>query len=407
MSDLVVQRPVQQTVCGAVLRGSNWKCLILTLLIYGCLGAVTWCRLAEVNTVSSTTPQPSMCSPVCPPVLINLSGYALSSSKASPCGDTGYVYIPVAFVLMLYLVYLVECWHCTVREELSATVHVANVLETVTAMREARPIVWWKATCYHYVRRKRQIVRTRSGGEAYTTTHVYYERVDSHAAGACFVFAYCGVRDASRELCLDGRGPITKIRFSKGFAFANVEAAAEFEEQRARFFAEHERYDDYMEMREGLDLAGVTNFKEHVVAHAHLPWYASHAVFWLCSALLFSWPIRVLLEYNTAHVHYQVTKLFGVNYLSGSTTADSIADSVFYPGPLAPSYSEALLMPHNNNTLTPTSSLAPPPPYEDALRLPVLTRLKRSLTDRGEDLFRRERRRSSGVVVRVNMETSL
>ena len=29
-----------------------------------------------------------------------------------------YVYIPVAFVLMLYLVYLVECWHSHTRIEL-------------------------------------------------------------------------------------------------------------------------------------------------------------------------------------------------------------------------------------------------------------------------------------------------
>jgi hypothetical protein len=92
-----------------------------------------------------------------------------------------------------------------------------------------------------------------------------------------------------------------------GFAFANVEAAAEFEDQRTRFFAEHEHYDDYMEMREGLDLTGVSNFKEYVVAYANLPWYSNRAVFWVCSCLLLSWPIRIILEYNTAYVHYQVT----------------------------------------------------------------------------------------------------
>jgi len=132
----------------------------------------------------------------------------------SPC-DKGYVYIPVAFMLMLYLVYLVECWHCTAREELNTKVHVTSVMETVRLMREAQPIVWWKALCYHYVRRKRQVVRTQRGGDSYTTTQVYYERVNSHAAGNCFLFAYCGMRDISRDLSLEGR-PITKIRFSKG-----------------------------------------------------------------------------------------------------------------------------------------------------------------------------------------------
>ncbi|KAJ4442127.1 hypothetical protein ANN_11993, partial [Periplaneta americana] len=408
-------RPVQQTVCGAVLRDSNWKCLILTLLIYGCLGAVTWCRLTEVSKV-----------------IINFSGYPITNKvQMSPC-DKGYVYIPIAFMLMLYLVYLVECWHCTAREELNAKVHVASVMETVRLMREAQPIVWWKALCYHYVRRKRQVVRTRHGGDSYTTTQVYYERVNAHAAGSCFLFAYCGVRDISRDLSLEG-GPITKIRFSKGFAFANVEAAAEFEDQRARFFAEHERYDDYMEMREGLDLTGISNFKEHVVAYADLPWYSNRMVFWVCSCLLLSWPIRILLEYNTAHVHYQVTKLFGVNYTTPSSTVvqmstGSTMDSAEWSQALVPSYSEAVLMdaiPDNNNTVVASASqmlfypgpLAdcvpadpfPPPEYEEALRLPALTRLRRSLTDRGEDMFRRsrEQRRASGIVVRVNMETSL
>lgn len=107
---------------------------------------------------------------------------------------------------------------------------------------------------------------------------------------------------ASRE------GELTDGRVS-GFAFANVEAAAEFEEQRSRFFSEHERYDDYMEMREGLDLTNVSGFKENVIAMAdpeRMPWYASQAVFWLCSFCLMSWPLRLVLEYNTAYVHYQV-----------------------------------------------------------------------------------------------------
>ena len=75
--------------------------------------------------------------------------------------------------------------------------------------------------------------------------------------------------------------PATKIRFSKGFAFANLEAANEFDEQRRRFFHENERLDDYMEMCEGLDLVGV-NFQEHMVAFAEpnrLPWYVFYGYF--------------------------------------------------------------------------------------------------------------------------------
>ncbi|KAG8222579.1 hypothetical protein J437_LFUL010422, partial [Ladona fulva] len=203
---------------------------------------------------------------------------------------------------------------------------------------------------------------------------VYYERVNSHAAGGCFMFAYCGVRDASRPLGGLSRHPVTRLRFSKGFAFANAEAAAEFEEQRARFFAEHERYDDYMEMREGLDLHGVP-FREGLVACPdpdRPPWFVRRLVFWLLSAALLSWPLRVLIEYNTATVHYQVTKLFGINYLTpevpnfplppsspndapwlpcgGRSSRGSTVDSgdleriIRENTALVPSYSEALLM---------------------------------------------------------------
>nr|CAD7607879.1 unnamed protein product [Timema genevievae] len=352
------QRPIQQSLCRTLQREASWKCLILTLLIYGCLGAVTWCRMAEVTKVSivRSSVRPSLCSPICPPekypmfqerielgtsrlvarerdvvpcrhvrlhqrtvqailrrvtypiVIINFSLYPIKSTRQmSPCDD-GYIYIPVAFMAMLYLVYLVECWHCTARIELSYRVDINSVIERVRQMREALPIVWWKAVCYHYVRRKRQVTRYRNG-DSYTTTQVYYERVNSHASGSCFVFAYCGVKDISRDLTLDARGPITKIRFSKGFAFSNIDAAAEFEEQRSRFFSEHERYDDYMEMREGLDLSNIPCFKEYVVAYSdpdRLPWYSSQGVFWLFSFCLLSWPLRMIIEYNTAYLHYQV-----------------------------------------------------------------------------------------------------
>ncbi|XP_024081946.1 transmembrane protein 151B-like isoform X2 [Cimex lectularius] len=380
----------------------------------------------------------------------------------SPC-DEGYIYIPLAFMAMLYLVYLVECWHCTARIELGYRVGVDTVLQKVQQMRDAQPIVWWKAVCYHYVRRKRQVTRYRNG-DAYTSTQVYYERVNSHAAAASFMFAYCGVRDISKRLVLDHtNGSITKIRFSKGFAFANVEAAAEFEEQRARFFAEQERYDDYMEMREGLDLTNVAAFREHVIALANpdkIPWYAGQTVYWLCSFLLLSWPLRLMLEYNTAYLHYKVTKLFGVNYetgMSGISTptsycavsrGESTVDSADIEWgirdntSLVPSYSEAVLMEGNRRAsgvsrrpsaastsrplfypspLAETSPADPlrgiePPSYEEAITFPALTRMRRSLTDRGEICSRFTPRPSSEAqVIRthqrprtlITMETSL
>ena len=316
----------------------------MTLLICGCMSAIAWCRLTVVTRVVTLYTLPFQ-----------------RTGRVSPCED-GYVYIPVAFVVMLYLVYLVECWHCHTRLQLQCKVDVNTVYERIQAMRDATPIVWWKAICYHYVRRTRQVTRYRNG-DAFTTTQVYYERVNSHTASSCFNFANCGMKDVSKQLACLERYPATKIRFTKGFSFSAYDAEQEFEEQRAEFFRSYERLDDYMETREGLDLMNV-NFKEYVIAFAdpdNLPWYVSQAVFWIASFLLLSWPLRVLIEYKTAYVHFHVHKVFGCNYpdsdsYPGQMTRVSTMESselemnIRSNYTIVPSYSEALLMDSANNS---------------------------------------------------------
>ncbi|XP_012531974.1 uncharacterized protein LOC105834210 isoform X2 [Monomorium pharaonis] len=323
------ERPVPQTLCGALQKEPNCKCLVLTVLIYGCLAAVTWCRCANVTKI-----------------MVNYTKYPIRSTRhvSSPCDD-GYIYIPVAFMGMLYLVYLVECYHSPIRIDLLHAESQDSVLSKLAQLKMAQPRIWWKAVSYHYVRRKRQITRYRNG-DNYTTTQVYYERVNTHSATTHYYYDYCGVKDISKELILEAKIPITKITLTKGFAFSNIRSATEFEEARSRFFAEQELSDDYMEMREGLDLG--YNVNTMLVAVLGNPWFTNRYVYWCLSALLLSWPLRVIIEYKTQYVDYQVTKLFGVNYdtpTSGEPIHASISQ-LSQPGSymLAPSYSEALLM---------------------------------------------------------------
>ncbi|KOX73527.1 hypothetical protein WN51_01300 [Melipona quadrifasciata] len=325
------QRPVPQTLCGALQKEPNCKCLVLSVLIYGCLAAVTWCRCANVTKV-----------------IINFTRYPIKSTKhVSPCDD-GYIYIPVAFMGMLYLVYLVECYHSPIRIDLLHAESQDSVLSKISQLKSAQPTIWWKAVSYHYVRRKRQITRYRNG-DNYTTTQVYYERINTHAATSFYYYDYCGVKDISKELILDPKVPITKVNLSKGFAFSNMRSATEFEEARSRFFAEQELRDDYMEMREGLDL-GYNPNPTTLVAVPGSPWFTNRYVYWCLSALLLNWPLRVIIEYKTQYADYQITKLFGINYdtPSGSEPihASMSQQTINQPGSymLAPSYSEALLM---------------------------------------------------------------
>lgn len=64
----------------------------------------------------------------------------------------------------------------------------------------------------------------------------YYERVNSNAIGSSFFYNICGMKDYSKEVADLEKFPATKIKFSKGFVFANIATATEFEEQRSCFF---------------------------------------------------------------------------------------------------------------------------------------------------------------------------
>ncbi len=82
---------------------------------------------------------------------------------------------------------------------------------------------------------QRQVTRYRNG-DAYTTTQVYHERVNTHAASSEFDYAMYGAKDVSKEL----RGlmdyPAVRLRFTKCFSFASARAEAAYLTQRARFF---------------------------------------------------------------------------------------------------------------------------------------------------------------------------
>uniref|UniRef100_A0ACB8G8M7 Uncharacterized protein n=1 Tax=Sphaerodactylus townsendi TaxID=933632 RepID=A0ACB8G8M7_9SAUR len=278
--------------------------------MYGCFGVMTWCRLSTVTRRNYD----------------NYRGAAITYHD-SPCSN-GYIYIPLAFLGMLYVVYLVECWHRFAKGQMQYRVDTASVYEKVQRMQQATPCIWWKAISYHYIRRTRQVTRYRNG-DAYTTTQVYHERVNTHVSETEFDYSGHGVKDVSKELLGLSDYPVTKLRFTKCFSFATGEAEAAYLTQRARFFGRP-------------------------------PWYTRRWVFWLASFLLLSWPLRVLSEYRTANVHYHVEKLFGADdgpspldatggygrRISRVNTVDmtELEWHICSNQQLVPSYSEAMLM---------------------------------------------------------------
>lgn len=81
----------------------------------------------------------------------------------------GLVWIPSTVTLLFYALYLVECLHCTIHRDL------INIVTPDTAGRllhrwiKAKPIIRWRAICYHYGRN----IRQRYAGNGMHTQTLY------------------------------------------------------------------------------------------------------------------------------------------------------------------------------------------------------------------------------------------
>lgn len=353
-------RPRRRHLCRVLREDPHWKCMLLTVLLVASLVVILWCRFS-LRVYSSVSPY-----------------------KDSPCRD-GYSYIPAAFFSLLYLVYVVECWHSQTRLAITFKEDVDSVYQRIRRLREAYPVVWWRAISYHYSRYTRQVTHYRHG-DTFTSTQEVYQRINTHSAAGAFDFSSCGVKDVSCETGGLEDHPMTRIIFNKNFMFLNEQAENDYLSQRARFFAEHEERDENMETREGLGLTD-PEYVDDMVSYANsdkLPKYICLPLFWLASLLLLSWPYRLVVSLKTSVMDYHVEKLFGCLYVNSISSmehwnGESIQNtpSRFFIGSqasletfilgnrqLAPSYSEAVLMDKDNINSLPSvrSPQGPGPP---------------------------------------------
>ena len=59
---------------------------------------------------------------------------------------------------------------------------------------------------------------------------------------------------------------------------------------------------------------GITVFQDSV----NLPWYISHAFFWVTTVLVLSWPFRIFVAFKSVHIQCVVEKVFGARYDSSN-----------------------------------------------------------------------------------------
>jgi len=176
---------------------------------------------------------------------------ALTETTSKACRQV-YVYTVGAFVTVVYLVYLVECWHCRPVNR-GGHVDVQTLRAITEALRQSSPLVWWSAVSYHYTPRRSHVTRLRRG-RVQSSTHVYCQRVVTQRASSAFDFSSSGVRDVSSNIADLNRFPVVRVAISRHFSFSSEIARREFFEQRDEFCRTHESRDDYVDFRQGLSL---------------------------------------------------------------------------------------------------------------------------------------------------------
>ncbi|XP_075254184.1 uncharacterized protein LOC142345762 [Convolutriloba macropyga] len=325
--------------CNRLVRASlHWKCFALSVLIYVNGVALMWCEWQKDQ------------------VSVKKVGASQFHIQHGKCGSS-YVYVPVVFVVVLWVLLLIEGYHCELRRQLRVRTSCKKGYDLLDKYKRAYPIIWWRVICYHYAKRSRQTTSYRNG-DAYVTTQDYYERVNTHTALAAFDFSSCGVVDkTTTDIVSLERHPIVTLTFSKTFGFSNVEAENDYLLQRSKFFEENEAKDEYIETYEGMNLTDV-EFRDELTVFqdaSSLPWYLSLPVFWITTVLVLSWPYRVLISCRTTHSTCVVEKVFGCRYDNPSANSNTLSNNNNN---------------NNNNHPPPHHHHNPPPPHPNAIQLP-------------------------------------
>ncbi|KAI1296915.1 putative transmembrane protein [Halotydeus destructor] len=347
----------RKTLVKCVRKDAHIKCALLTIMVASCMATIFWCHVSTMTRI-----------------VVNFGHRPMTIRQTvSPC-DNGYYYLPLVLWVSLYLLYIIECWRSASKFPFECPLGIQDIGLELDKLRAALPVIWWKSVSYHYVQRTRQVTRIRSG-IATAMTQVYYERINLPPVCGSFQYGACGVKDISKSLTNLSAFAAYRIKVTKGFAFANLQAATEFEDQRAHFFRGQDAVDDNIDMREGLDLIGCVSFSQlnFNVTRSSRSWLVSPAFYWTLSLLLLSWPARFIMEANICDLDYKVTKLFGCNYVrNGPLSHRSLGPGGGHQGALLancslpPSYSQVLRA-DDRDKVARTKCCVPPSYSEAAL----------------------------------------
>ena len=242
-----------------------------------------------------------------------------------------------SLILVVYLVYVVECWFSPYRRHFSnvrrRVVDTQAAYDLVTSLRNSFPVVRWTAVSYHYIRST--VASVGSASTPLRRHHKSYrQRVVTHRDATMYHYATDDVLDCSAPLVDLEAFPVTWLRISCQFSFGSTAARRDFARQRDAFYRANATRDQRVDFRQTFSLLATSGgdiawSRDTAVYNPDVrPWYTSVAVYWLASLLTLSWPLRVIIQWRTSTVDYTVHKVFDCRAVPHDNSDDVSMTSV-------------------------------------------------------------------------------
>lgn len=236
------------------------------------------------------------------------------------------------FVLVVFLLYLVEATTCSTRRYLANAISSPAELESyIEKLRQEPPAVAWKVRCFHYERRrwlsmlllvklwKLLLKRSDDDNELFpssgSSASLLTKKVVTHQAVGNYTFSSCQDNTVAgvwkrAEATAQSHAPFAKIIFSKMLVLSNAKAREDYFKQQGNFVSEHLTSDEYAEFSTSIQVAG---FKPRMLALRPVEGHPSVKLFrlnlfWLFTFLGLTVPFRIWFARHCDEIRVTVTK---------------------------------------------------------------------------------------------------
>jgi len=235
----------------------------------------------------------------------------LLSGESSPSVSRGYT---LAASLVLYGMYITEVFMSPSMKLLCLIPGSPNLLEFMKRVAMSPPMIHFNVSCWHFEPRKDS--RSVEVGQ-------YPYRVTSFTQDQ--IFKYNSWKDGGVDILQPASeaNKVVLVDVAKTLHYIDYDTEQTAKDQSQQFQDGNRWRDDFLDFR--VDLT-IPNIPDRVVC-----FLGQHPAGWMnvwCyiafSILLLSWPYRILLDYHTLYMRYDVAKMISVhqdNYHGGASVS--------------------------------------------------------------------------------------